>query len=142
MDWLDGSRQVTMAKISDFIIAGKRGNLNRWPFHAMSMRCLWCYHAERENGPMCDTCRKPGYCALTTEFGLLKVVPIQTAPNFMRSDDYELLLVTASKVVGSVDVEKVRRQLAQLVFSLGEGVLLFKSSIDLRGETEWVRCDI
>jgi len=127
-----------MTKMPDFIISGGHGNLQTWPRYAMSMNCLWCYCAERENGPACDTCRKPGYCALTTGSGLFKVLPIRTAPNFTPRDDREILLITATKTVDSIDVSQLRRQLQQLVRNMGEDVLLFESSISLKGETEWV----
>ncbi len=77
--------------------------------------------------------------------GLLKVVPIQGAPNFTLNDQEELMLITPCKtdpIADSTNVSRIRLFLADFVSALRGDVKLFESQVNTRDGIEWVQIPI
>ena len=123
----------------DFIITGPLGSLDRWAYFAARAGRIRCYWAQREGGPDCEVCKKPAFCCLEIDDALLQILPITSCSTFKSNDNCELLVVTPGKSTKSIDVEKLRKQLIQIVYGLGNGVELFESVRSTSGAIDWIR---
>lgn len=128
--------------IRDFVLTGNTVVLNCWVSHARDSKVLWCFEHEKCKGSQCNNCARPGYCGIVSPAGLLKVLPIKSAPNFTLADQQDLLLITPSKnvsITGSKNTSKIRLFLADFVSAFRGEAKLFESYVNNRDVVEWMK---
>lgn len=123
----------------DFVITGQTETLDRWAAHAMRTEALWCHEYDRGTDHQCEKCLKPGFCGILSPEGMLKVIPVQAAPNFPQSNEHDILLITPSKTANISSVAEVRRFLTTFASLFEPDAALFESRISSTKVVEWIR---